>query len=59
MNRASLTSPYFRRDHISVKDLKASVNNAGFVLSYFIILLVLEKSQNQVIKKCKDLNPKC
>ena len=31
------------------KDLKASVNNTGFILSHFIILLVPEKNEKQVI----------
>ena len=45
MKRTRLTSPYLRWNHTSVKDLKASLNNAGFY-SHFIILLVLtEKNQ--------------
>ena len=31
------------------KDLKASVNNTGFILSHFIKLLVPEKNENRVI----------
>ena len=35
----------FSRNRTSVKDLKASVNNTGFILSHFIILLVPEKKR--------------
>ena len=33
----------FSRNRTSVKDLKASVNNTGFILIHFIILLVPKK----------------